>query len=130
MTEILIGLAWVALGSGLGGAARFLASSLLGRMLGEAFPWGTLAVNVSGAAAIGAFAAVAVRHGLPASGAAWQAVVVGFLGGYTTVSSLSLQSLALARQGAPGAAAANVIGSTAAGLAAVALGFALGTALA
>lgn len=130
MTDLLIGLAGVALGSALGGAARFFVASLLGRMLGDAFPWGTLAANVSGAAAIGAFAAIASQQGLPAGSAAWQAVVVGFLGGYTTVSALSLQTLALAQQGARGAAAANVVVSTAAGLAAVALGYAAGAALA
>lgn len=130
MTEALIGLVAVALGSALGGAGRFFISSLVGRVLGEAFPWGTLAVNISGAAAIGVVAAVAARQGLPAGSAVWQAIVVGFLGGYTTVSSLSLQSLALAQQGARGAAGINIVLSIIAGLAAAAAGYAVGAAFA
>src|SRR5690554_1959712 len=108
----------VALGGALGGMARLAVGAAVGRRLGTAFPWGTLAVNLSGALAIGLLAG---GLGLPLAGAeghAWLLAVVGLLGGYTTVSSFSLQTLALWQEGRPAAATANVL----AGLAAVALG--------
>ncbi|TIR97547.1 MAG: fluoride efflux transporter CrcB, partial [Mesorhizobium sp.] len=51
--------ALVLIGGFLGGVSRFFLSGLVGRSVGETFPWGTLVVNVSGALAIGAFAGAA-----------------------------------------------------------------------
>lgn len=112
----------VALGGALGGMARLAVGAAVGRRLGTAFPWGTLAVNLSGALAIGLLAG---GLGLPLAGAeghAWLLAVIGLLGGYTTVSSFSLQTLALWQEGRPAAATANVLATLLAGLAAVALG--------
>ena len=53
MTAILVNILLVALGGGFGGMARFWLSGVVGRRYGETFPWGTLVVNVSGAACIG-----------------------------------------------------------------------------
>jgi fluoride exporter len=124
----LIGLAWVALGSALGGTARFFVSGLIGRRVGETFPWGTMAVNVTGAFAIGIIAAADIRHVSIHVPDSWQFAVVGILGSYTTVSSLSLQTVALARDGEYARAGGNVLLSLALGLSAVALGFAVGSA--
>jgi fluoride exporter len=124
----LIGLAWVALGSAVGGAARFFVSGFIGRRVGETFPWGTMVVNVTGAFAIGIIAAAAIRDVSFHVPDSWQFAVVGILGSYTTVSSLSLQTLALARDGEYARAGGNVLLSLALGLPAVALGFAVGTA--
>lgn len=124
----LIGLAWVALGSALGGTARFFVSGLIGRRVGETFPWGTMVVNVTGAFAIGIFAAAAIRHVSFHMPDSWQFAVVGILGSYTTVSSFSLQTLALARDGEYARAGGNVLLSLVVGLCAVALGFAVGSA--
>jgi CrcB protein len=124
----LIGLAWVALGSALGGTARFFLSGLVGRRVGETFAWGTMVVNVTGAFAIGIVVAAATRHvsfDVPDS---WQFAVVGILGSYTTVSSFSLQTLALSRDGEYMRAGGNVLLSLALCLSAVALGFAAGSA--
>lgn len=122
-------LAWaasVALGSALGGAARFLVSGFIGRRIGETFPWGTLTVNVTGAFAIGASVAAASAHAASGSPDVRQFVVVGFLGSYTTVSSFSLQTLMLARDREHLRAAGNVLLSLVLCLAAVALGSAVG----
>lgn len=104
----------VALGGALGGMARLGVGDLVARCMGVAFPWGTLVVNLSGALAIGAVAGM-----LEATGWAWQLLAIGLLGGYTTVSSLSLQTLTLWQAGRPLAAAGNVLATLALGLAAV-----------
>lgn len=125
----MVGLLAVLIGSALGGAARYWLSGLIGRAVGETFPWGTMAVNVSGAGAIGLLAGLA---GVVPDGAAppwWRLVVVGFLGSYTTVSSLSLQTLALARAGEWRRAGANVALSLAFGCGAAGLGILAGVAL-
>ena len=125
---VLVGLAWVVLGSALGGTARFFVSGVVGRHIGETFPWGTMAVNVSGALAIGVVAAPTTFHALFHAPATWSFAVVGFLGSYTTVSSFSLQTLALVRDGERLLAAGNVVLSLALCLAAVALGYSAGAA--
>ncbi|MCI0518211.1 MAG: fluoride efflux transporter CrcB [Woeseiaceae bacterium] len=118
----------VALGSGLGGAARFFVSGLVGRHIGETFPWGTMVVNVSGAFAIGIIAAAASGHAVFDMSDTWQFTVVGVLGSYTTVSSFSLQTLALARDGDYLRAGGNMLLSLTLCLSAVALGFAVAAA--
>ena len=105
MTEALL----VFVGSALGGMARFGLSGFVGRRVGESFPWGTLAVNASGTLLIGfAVAATAGWAGGDAA-ALWHLAVIGFLGSYTTVSSFSLQTLALAQAGDVRRAIANVV---------------------
>ena len=122
-------LMWVALGSACGGTARFFLSGLVGRHVGETFPWGTMVVNVTGAFAIGILAALATRgHPWFETSAAWQFGVTGVVGAYTTVSSFSLQTLALARAAEFLPAAGNVVLSLALCLAAVAACFVAGAA--
>ena len=122
----LDGMIWVALGSVLGGMARFWLSGFMARRVGETFPWGTMVVNVSGCLIIGVLAASAAGHGVLAAVRPWQFAVTGFLGCYTTVSSFSLQTLALARDGEMVRAAGNLLLSLFLCLAAVAAGFAAG----
>lgn len=124
MLEIGWLVAWVAAGSALGGLARFLVSGLVARAVGETFPWGTMVVNVTGAFAIGVLAVMARHQGLLSLPAAWPVAVTGFLGSYTTVSSFSLQTLALAREGEWLRAAGNIVLSLACCLGAAALGMA------
>ena len=125
MTDLALLLLLVALGGGVGGMARFWVSGMVARRWGETFPWGTLTVNVSGAAAIGMLAARLLEPGSHAGTTLpfWAALVGGLLGSYTTVSSLALQTLALARTGEPWRAALNVVGSLGGGLAAAAAGY-------
>ncbi len=127
MSAWLSGLAWVAIGSGLGGAARLFVGGLVARRIGEAFPWGTIAVNVSGSLAIGVVAGLASAPGMSAG---WQFGVTGFLGSYTTVSAFSLQTLMLARERRHARAGGNVLLSLGLCLAAVAGGLAIGSQLA
>jgi fluoride exporter len=103
----------VAIGGALGGTLRFWVSGVVARRFGERFPWGTLVVNVSGAALIGAIAGLVLAPGSHSIGqpTVWAVLVVGILGSYTTVSSFSLQTLALFRSGEPGRAAGNVAAS-------------------
>lgn len=116
--------ALVLIGGFFGGISRFFLSGLVGRNAGETFPWGTLLVNVSGALAIGAFAGAARAHGgIFASDLFRDLIVVGLFGGYTTVSSFSLQTLNLALEGEQRLAAFNVVASAALCVLAVAFGF-------
>jgi CrcB protein len=117
-------LCWIFLGSALGGVTRFFMSGLVGRWVGETFPWGTMFVNVTGSFAIGVCAGLAQRGLLPDAPMVWQIGVTGFLGCYTTVSSFSLQTLSLIRDGEHIQAIGNVAVSLALCLGAAALGFA------
>ena len=124
------GLISVILGSALGGMARYFISGFVARRVGETFPWGTLIINVSGAFAIGIFGALAehaasIFASPDTSLDPWLFAVTGFLGCYTTVSSFSLQTLMLARNGEGGLAVGYVALSVGLCLAAAALGFAL-----
>lgn len=115
---------WVALGGAAGSVARYACSAAALRWLGMGFPWGTLLVNVTGSFAIGILASLATSDGRPLLGPDARALVlVGVLGGFTTFSSFSLETLNLVRTGALGAALLNVAGSVALCLAGVWLGF-------
>lgn len=124
-------LAWVMLGCALGGMARFWVSGLVGRRLGEAFPWGTMVVNVTGAFVIGIFAAVAASgDGWFGGAIPWLFAGLGFLGSYTTVSAFSLQTLLLMQNGQGWRAAGNIALSLGLCLPAAALGLLAGSGLA
>jgi len=114
---------WIFIGGGLGSIARFAASGLVARHIGETFPWGTLLVNVTGSLIIGFFATYTGTEGRwLVSSSARQFVMLGVIGGYTTFSSFSLQTLTLARDGEWFKAAANVMLSMVLCLVAVWLG--------
>lgn len=112
----------VALGGALGGMGRFAVSNFMARYLGKAFPWGTLAVNVSGAFIAGwLLGKLDIPVGQMPS--LWLFTVVGLLGGYTTVSSFSLQTIELWQSGQAARAAVNVGTTLLLGLAMVVLGW-------
>lgn len=119
-------LVWVMLGCFAGGTARYFVSGFVARRFGETFPWGTLIINVSGGFVIGLFAASANAHGWFADISVWRLGVVGFLGSYTTVSSFSLQTLMLLRDGEMPRAIGNVAASLCLCLSAAALGLMAG----
>ena len=91
---------WIGLGSALGGMARYWCSGVMANLIGETFPWGTLLVNVLGSLLIGFFATITAPDGrLFVDATMRQFVMLGLLGGYTTFSSFSLQTLALLNDG-------------------------------
>jgi len=117
----------IAVGGALGALGRYGLDEWIGRRTG-AFPWGILVVNVSGAFLIG----LAVETLGPRFEEGWvrAAVVTGFLGAYTTFSTLSLDTYRLLDRGELGQALANSVGSLVLGLVAVWLGLRTGRALA
>jgi len=120
---------WVGLGSALGGIGRYWVSGVVAGLVGETFPWGTIAVNVVGSFAIGLFATVTGPDGrILVAPEARQFFMLGVFGGFTTFSSFSLQTLNLARDGDWLLATANIAVSVAACLAAVVLGLFAGNA--
>lgn len=121
---------WIAVGSALGGMARFWCSGLAARLLGETFPWGTLLVNVFGSFVIGFFATITGPDGrVFADTLTRQFVMIGLCGGYTTFSSFSLQALNQLQDGEWGLAGANIALSLITCLAAVWAGYALAASL-
>lgn len=112
----------LSVGGVLGVNARYWLGAWIGTWAGPRLPWGTLVVNVSGSFAIG-FAATAMARWLP-DPRARLFVLTGFLGGYTTFSSLALEALTLWGRGDRGPAIGYMAGSMAAGFVAVALGVA------
>ena len=121
---------WVALGGALGSVARFGCSSLIANWFGQTFPLGTLVINVVGSLIIGFFATVTGPDGrMLVPGDMRQFVMVGLCGGYTTFSSFSLQTLALAQDGEYVRAGLNILGSVVLCLLAVWVGYIAGAAL-
>lgn len=91
---------WIAIGSALGGMARYWCSGVIAQRIGETFPWDTLVVNILGSFIIGFFAAMTGPDGrLMVSPEIRQFVMIGICGGYTTFSSFSLQTLNLLHDG-------------------------------
>lgn len=114
---------WIAIGSALGGTARFWCSGMAARLFGETFPWGTLLVNIVGSFIIGFVAVISGPDGRLLIGTLpRQFIMVGFCGGFTTFSSFSLQTLNLLQDGEWLYAALNIGGSVLACLLAVWLG--------
>ena len=109
---------FVFLGGGAGSVLRYLVGLWVGS---AAFPWATFAVNAVGSLAIGLFGGWAARFGW--SDEMRLLLTTGLCGGFTTFSTFSKESLALAEAGRWCAFAAYAIGSVAIGIAAVALGY-------
>ena len=109
---------WVFLGGGIGSVLRYAVGLCIGA---TSFPWATLAVNAGGSLAIGLFGGWSERFGWPE--AVRLALTVGLCGGFTTFSTFSKESLALAQSGRWWAFSVYVFGSVAIGIAAVALGY-------
>jgi fluoride exporter len=118
-------LLWLAVGvlGGVGALGRFSLDAAVSLRLGRQFRLGTLVVNASGALLPGLLAGMGVGgHGMLLAGAA-------LLGSYTTFSTWMLESHRLGEDGELGLAAANLVVSLLAGVAAAAAGWALGATL-
>jgi len=120
----------VMIGGAIGSALRFAMSTWIAEATRSMFPWGTLAVNVIGSFVIGFFTGLTGPDGpLLVSPVARAFVTIGIIGGFTTFSSFSLQTMLLVQDGQWFAAAGNVLSSVALCLLAVAGGIALANAL-
>ncbi len=114
-------LLWVALGGAVGSVLRYKMSGWVQGGGGGTFPVGTLFVNVSGAFAAGLLATFLLeRSSVPAE--VRTGLLVGVLGGYTTFSTFSLETLTLAHEGEWLYVVVNVVASVAGALLAVWLG--------
>jgi CrcB protein len=110
----------VAMAASFGAAARHaLDVRLMARRTGG-FPWGTMAVNISGSLALGLLVGWVLTQGLPP--ALRLVLGTGFLGAYTTFSTWMFETLRLLERGERSLALLNVVGSWLAGTAAAALG--------
>lgn len=115
------------MGAGVGANARYWLGGWVAEKFGVTFPWGTLFVNVAGSVCIGLFMQIALRE---AWAEEWRLLVaIGFLGGFTTFSTFSYETLRLLQAGSIGLAAWNAAASLAFCLAGCWLGMAAGRAI-
>ncbi|MDQ3864660.1 MAG: CrcB family protein [Actinomycetota bacterium] len=118
-TEVLVTL----LGAGLGALLRYVLGGWVNHRLGPEFPWGTLAVNVAGCLALGLLTGAAPRDGVLLF-----VLGKGVIAGFTTFSTLMLETLNLAFSKEHDRALFNVVGSFSLGLGAFLFGAYLGAA--
>jgi CrcB protein len=113
----------VAIAGALGAPARFLVERAISSRTGRRFPWGTLAVNITGSLALGFVTGLALYHGLEST----PKVVVGtgFIGAYTTFSAYAYETVDVAEATSARLAATYAIVSVAVGVAAATLGLVL-----
>ncbi|WP_396599635.1 fluoride efflux transporter CrcB [Frigoribacterium sp. R86507] len=115
----------VAAAGGIGAAARFVVDGLVKDRLGAAYPWGTTVINVSGSFALGLLTGLALQAVVAPE---WKAVLgTGLLGGYTTFSTASVETVRLLAAGRRGAAVANGLGMLVACVGVASLGLWLGS---
>lgn len=104
----------IILGGGIGSACRYLISTFISRHFGGAFAWGTMTVNLLGCLLIGILVGLVDRSILPK--AYRFLLVTGFLGGFTTFSSFSIESIGMILEGSAGKALINIGVNVVAGL--------------
>jgi CrcB protein len=120
----------VCMGGFIGTGARFGLNGWVAQRFGETFPWGTLSVNAAGSFAVGVlYFACGPDSPVIVSATTRQFLLAGILGGFTTFSSFSIQTLNLLRDGQIVAACGNAIGSVLLGLLAAFAGDALARAI-
>ncbi len=118
----------VAVGGAFGSVARYLVGLGATRLAGPNFPFGTLTVNIAGAFAIGLLVEMIARR-FDASAEMRVFIVTGILGGFTTWSSFTLDTMVLFERGEIGLSALYLLASLLVSFAAVFAGLALGRAL-
>lgn len=96
-------------GGALGSALRFALSRLIDGAAQSVFPWGTLTVNIIGCFVIGLFATLVGADNRLVSSTTYIFVTIGILGGFTTFSSFSLQTIKLLADGELLWASGNVL---------------------
>ena len=119
----------IALGGAFGAVIRFLMSAGLYQWLGRGFPYGTLAVNLVGSFLIGLLTEALILQRIAIAVEYRAAILIGFIGAFTTFSTFSLETIYLLEQGNLSKAGLNVLLSVLGCLIAVWLGLLLGRAL-
>lgn len=97
----------VAVGGGIGTLVRYLIEGVIARRQSSPFPLSTLVINVTGSTALGVVVGAVSSGSLPPSVVAW--AVGGFLGGYTTFSTFTYETVRLVEDGALRYAAWNLL---------------------
>ena len=114
----------VFVGGGLGATLRHAINMICARCLGTGFPYGTFIINITGSTVMGLIAGYLAFKGEASQ--PWRLfIMTGILGGYTTFSAYSLDSMLLYERGELGLAAFYVIGSVVISIAGLAAGLAL-----
>jgi fluoride exporter len=122
LTIVLLGLA-----GGLGAGTRFVVDGIVRSKIRTALPVGTIAINVTGSFLLGLVAGAVMVHAAPVE---LQAIAgTGFLGGYTTFSTASFETVRLIQSRRTGLALLNGVGTAVAGIGAAAAGLALASLL-
>jgi CrcB protein len=119
----------VALGGACGAVVRFLVSSGLYQWLGRDFPYGTLVVNVVGSFLMGLLTEALILQRISIGMEYRAAILIGFIGAFTTFSTFSLETFYLLEQGSVGKAGLNIAVSVGGCLLAVWLGLLCGKGL-
>lgn len=107
-----------------GTLARYGLAGVVGRRFGETFPIGTLVVNLVGCFLAG-FLFYLLNERLTVSELARTAIMIGFLGGFTTFSAYGLQTMNLFREGSMTLALVYILISNIVGLASVWMGYSI-----
>ncbi len=123
MTPLLF--AVVAVAGGVGAVARFALDGAIRSRAGTRMPWGTLAINLSGSLLLGLLVGL-VGAGVLAGEWQW-ALGTGFLGGYTTFSTASFETVRMLQERRFGAGLLNGLGQLVAATALAGLGLWLGS---
>lgn len=114
----------LALAGGLGAGSRFVLDGAVRARTKMTLPMGTMIINVSGSLVLGLLAGLVLVHRLPLD---VQAIAgTGFLGGYTTFSTASVETVRLIQSGRPGTGVLNAVGTMVLALGAAAAGLAVG----
>jgi fluoride exporter len=121
-------IAWIALAGGAGAVSRYLVEGWVSTAGKGDFPYGTLVVNVSGSFLLGFLFTLLTERLLPHPDLRI-ALTIGFIGAYTTFSTLTFETLQLGQAGAMSLAVLNIVASVIAGMVAVWLGTVAGRAL-
>lgn len=118
-------LLWICLGSAIGGGARYLLSGWTLKVLGSSFPYGTLAVNLVGSFLVGGLMYAGVEATMM-SPTLRLALTTGVMGGFTTYSTFSYETMKYLQEGAWSIAILNVVVTLLLCLAACFLGWGCG----
>jgi CrcB protein len=118
-------LVFLAVGGAFGAISRYLVQGWVQDLAGGRFPWGTFVVNISGSFALGLVFALAMDRAVLAPEVRVP-LMVGFIGSYTTFSTLMLESWVLVEEGDLTRMLFNLLGSVAVGMVALVAGLATG----